>query len=90
MLLARYGIIPPKYFEHDPELENDYNQTVAIILADNGIIPPDNWMHDIDIEDDDGYSIRSNLLKHRYGYINGQFIKFEDTDVENIKLEDII
>ena len=39
-MLAYYGIVPPKCWEHDPELRNDDNYTVAMALAGNKIIPP--------------------------------------------------
>ncbi len=40
-ILAIYKVIPPKYFEHDPNIKDkQYSLTVAMILAKNGIIPP--------------------------------------------------
>jgi len=44
-MLAECGIIPPKYFEHDPTIKNNYNETVAILLARKGVIPPEQWYH---------------------------------------------
>ena len=41
-----------------------------MILAFKGIIPPEYWMHDIDMYDRRGDSIKSNLLKYGYAYIN--------------------
>ena len=35
MYLANKGIIPPKYFEHDPNMQDKYGFTVAMILAYN-------------------------------------------------------
>ena len=49
MLLAEKGLIPPKYFEHDPNIKNINGETVAILLADYGIIPPKEWCHDPNI-----------------------------------------
>ena len=40
MIYARYGIISPKEWEHDPNLTNKNSYTVAMILAFKGIIPP--------------------------------------------------
>ena len=33
MYLANEGIIPPKYFEHDPNLQDKTGMTVAMLLA---------------------------------------------------------
>lgn len=33
MYLACVGIIPPKQWEHDPEIDNDYQLTVAMLLS---------------------------------------------------------
>jgi len=41
MILAYDKIIPPRYFEHDPNMTNINNETVAILLAKNGIVPPE-------------------------------------------------
>ena len=38
-------------------------------------------MHDINIKDEYGHSIICNLSKYNYIYINGEFIKFEDTKI---------
>ena len=43
MYLARYGVVPPKEWQHNPSLTNDNNETVAILLASNGIVPPKEW-----------------------------------------------
>ena len=43
MYLAEHGIIPPKEWQHDPNLKNNYNDTVAMILANNIIVPPPEW-----------------------------------------------
>ena len=33
-------MIPPKEWEHDPQIRTKSGWTVALNLADNGIIPP--------------------------------------------------
>lgn len=43
MKIASLGYKPSKYWSHNPELKNDKNETVAIILAKNGIISPTYW-----------------------------------------------
>ena len=53
-------------------LKNNENQTVSIILSSNGILPSCYWMHDINIKDKYGNSIKSNLEKYNYVYINGK------------------
>ena len=53
MWLAYNGIIPPKEWEHDPNLKDDDNMTVAMRLAENGIIPPKEWEHDPKWKNDD-------------------------------------
>ena len=40
MFLSRNGMIPPKEWEHNPNIKNKYNDTVAILLAYKGKIPP--------------------------------------------------
>lgn len=40
MKLANYGIIPPKQFQHKPEIRDEAGYTVAILLAEYSIIPP--------------------------------------------------
>ena len=40
MKLAEYNIDIPKYWEHDSELIDYDENTVAMILAKHGIIPP--------------------------------------------------
>ena len=40
MLLANKKIIPPKEWEHNPNLMSCSHYTVAMYLAENGIIPP--------------------------------------------------
>ena len=40
MLLAKNKIIPPKEWEHKPEIANNGGWTVAMYLAFNKIIPP--------------------------------------------------
>jgi len=44
MLLAKNGIVPPKEWYHDPNIKNDWSETVAILLARNGILPPKEWL----------------------------------------------
>ena len=39
-MLSINRIIPPSNWEHDPTLENDYGETVAMNLASRRIIPP--------------------------------------------------
>ena len=41
MRMAIYKTIPDKYWNHDPKIQNDYGDTVAIKLAKEGIIPPE-------------------------------------------------
>ena len=48
MILAKNYIIPSKDWYHNPALENDRRDTVAIILINNGILPPKYWEHIID------------------------------------------
>lgn len=43
MRIAKYGIIPDKYWIHDPELQDDDGYTVAMLLAINNVIPPKEW-----------------------------------------------
>ena len=45
MFLAEQGIIPPKYWRHDPEIQNSDGYTVAMLLSARGIIPPPEWHH---------------------------------------------
>ena len=40
MLLADNNIIPPSNWEHSPELANDADETVALLLSKGGIVPP--------------------------------------------------
>ena len=40
MYLAGKGIIPPKVWEHDPLIVNEYDSTVAMMCAYSGLIPP--------------------------------------------------
>lgn len=40
MILASYGIIPPKQWFHNSELKTNNGLTVAMKLANKGIIPP--------------------------------------------------
>ena len=40
------------------------------MLSNIGIIPPDEWIHDINMKDDDDNSIRSNLEKYNYIYMD--------------------
>ena len=40
MILADSGIIPPKEWEHDKKMTDEYGNTVGILLAENGVIPP--------------------------------------------------
>lgn len=47
MDLAFNGIICPKQWEHDPNLQENINgSTVAMHLADKCVIPPKHWEHD--------------------------------------------
>ena len=40
MRIAMYGTIPDKYWEHNPEMQDNWGDTVAINLARKDIIPP--------------------------------------------------
>lgn len=40
MRYANRGIIPPNEWNHDPELKNKDEWTVALLLAKNHICPP--------------------------------------------------
>ena len=40
MILSNKKIIPPKEWEHKPEIKNNENNTVARILVGKKIIPP--------------------------------------------------
>ena len=51
MYLANWGIIPPKEWIHNPNLQNEYGKTVAMKLAYHGIIPPEEWFHDPNLRD---------------------------------------
>ena len=44
MMLASNGIIPPKEWEHNKFIKDEYNRTVAEILSYRGIVPPQHWM----------------------------------------------
>ena len=44
MWFAFRGIIPPKEWYHDPNLEVEDGMTVATILALSGIPPPKEWV----------------------------------------------
>ena len=68
MILAENEIIPPKEWEHDKLLKNNFGSTVAILLSWKGIIPPKEWMHDIDMNNYYGDSIKYNLLNNNYIY----------------------
>lgn len=46
MLLAYKGIIPPKEWNHDPNIKNKKNKTVADILKENHIPLPNEWYDD--------------------------------------------
>ena len=39
--------MPPKEWQHNPELTTNNGISVAMILAAGHIIPPKEWMHDI-------------------------------------------
>ena len=82
MLLAYNKIIPPKEWCHDPLLENEVKDTVAIILINKNILPPKEWeyaiqMHkifrdsSIELLSDNGY-----ILLNDY-YVPPDFIKKE-------------
>ena len=71
MALANKKMNIPEKWRHDPLLKNNEGKTVGIILSSQGIIPDDYWMHDIDMKDYNGNSIRSNLLKYNYIYLDG-------------------
>ena len=43
MILAGYGLIPPKEWQHDKNLEDIYEKTVALYLACAGIDPQE-WI----------------------------------------------
>ena len=45
MLLAYNDIEIPDQWKHNPSLTNEYDNTVALILANNGIISPKEWYH---------------------------------------------
>ena len=40
MIYAENGILAPDHWNHDPEMSNDEDDTVAILFAENSIIPP--------------------------------------------------
>ena len=40
-LLAIKGTVPTKYWEHNPNIQNNNGQTVALLLSNIGIIPPE-------------------------------------------------
>ena len=42
-----------------------------MILSSKGIVPSDEWTHDVDIEYIRGRSIKSNLEKYNYVYVDG-------------------
>ena len=44
MRLADNEILPPKEWQHDPNIKNNYGETVAMILASKGILPPKEWL----------------------------------------------
>ena len=46
MCFALNKIIPPKEWQHDPNMIDNFNNcTVGMYLAGNGIIPPKYWEH---------------------------------------------
>ena len=45
MNLANNKIIPPKEWQHSPELKNMLGETVATLLAKHKIIPPKEWIY---------------------------------------------
>ena len=49
MLLASKGIIPPKEWNHNPNIKNNDGLTVAMELAYNGKNIPKEWEHDPEI-----------------------------------------
>ena len=46
MILAKNGKDIPKEWQHDPELKNNYGNTVAMILARLNKEIPNEWKHD--------------------------------------------
>lgn len=40
MYLASFGIIPPKQWEHDPNMRNINGDTVAMWLSSTRCVPP--------------------------------------------------
>ena len=50
MILAKNGIIPSEEWEHDPELKDNNNETVAMQIAYYcKQVPPDEWDHNPNI-----------------------------------------
>ena len=45
MCLAYNGIIPSRFWKHDPKIANIGGWTVALCLARSGVIPPQEWNH---------------------------------------------
>ena len=40
MIYAKYNIIPPKEWQHNPLIHDKNGNTIAVLLAKNGTIPP--------------------------------------------------
>ena len=66
MWLAYNKIIPPKEWEHKPDIKayDINNLTVALILSAYGIIPPKEWNHNPNIKDKDDKTVEDYLLKN--------------------------
>ena len=61
MILAKDNIDIPNYLHHDPNKQNCYGETVAMILAKQEIMPPKEWMHNYDIKDINDKTLKDYL-----------------------------
>lgn len=68
MFMANKGCIPPKEWQHDPQIRSKSNLTVAHLLAMNNILPPDEWA--IIYEENIDYIMVSNVMVFIIPYIS--------------------
>ena len=57
--------IPPKEFHHSPDLQNNYGDTVAMLLAWNGIIPPKEWYHSQELKNKEDTTVAMQFANHK-------------------------
>ena len=56
--------VPDEYWNHDPELQNNNGDTVAMLLAERHIVPPKQWYHKPELQDNDGNTVAMYIAKY--------------------------